>query len=637
MDSLLLTLFISTLVLLPFRSSSNSNTVDFQVGVILDSNSTVGRIGESCISMALADFYSVHQDYKTRLLLHFRDSNQSVVDAAAAALDLLQHVRVDAIIGPQNSAQVNFVMNLGDRAQVPIVSFSATSPSLVPRAPFFVQTSQSDAFQVQAIASIIEAFKWNQVVVINEDTDYGHGIIPYLSNALKDVNARISYRSVVPKSASDDFISKELYKMMGMETRVFVVHASLSLGTRLFPKLNELGMNSPGYAWIVTSGLTDLFHSMDLEVVESMQGFLGVKPLVPNSRQLRSFSGRWIRTFLGQNPDSEVTEASIFGIWAYDTLWALAMAAESIGSTKPNMVKNNNSGISNAANPFALESSDTGPKLHDALLGTRFPGLAGEFKLVNGQLEQTPYQIVNFDGNNERLVATWRPYVENHNKGNNAYFPPKVKFRSIIWPGDSTVAPKGWQLPVNGKFLRVGVPQKPGFNEFLKVEIDPTTNAVQVSGYYKQVFESVMAALPYVVIPEYVAYPFFDANGSAVGNYNGLVYQVSQQEQFDAAIGDITITYERSMNVDFTMPFADGGVSCIVPVIHEDPNNGFKIFTLLSKRLWATAVVFYLANALAVWILGRRILANATEPPGQHPGMICYFPCFPGENISLFF
>ncbi|XP_073138105.1 glutamate receptor 2.8-like [Henckelia pumila] len=644
MDSLLLPLFV-TLVLLQLplgaaqSSSNNNSTVDFHVGVILDSNSTVvGRIGESCVSMALADFYSVHRDYKTRLVLHFRDSNQSVVDAAAAALDLLQHERVDAIIGPQSSEQVNFVMNLGNRTQVPIVSFSATSPSLAPRAQFFVQTSQSDAFQAKAIASIIQNFKWNQVVVINEDTEYGNGIIPYLFNALNDVNARISYRSVVPKYASDDFISKELYKMMGMQTRVFVVHASLSLGTKLFPKLRELGMNSAGYAWIVTSGLTDLFHFMDLEVVESMQGFLGVKPLVPNSRKLRSFSHRWVRTFHRENPDLKlVTETSIFGLWAYDTLWALAMAAESIGSTNPNLVTNKlNRGISiNAANPFALESSDTGPKLHDALLGTRFNGLAGEFKLVNGQLMQTPYQIVNFDGNHERLVATWTPYVENQKETINSYFTPKVKFGPIIiWPGDSTEAPKGWQIPVNGNRLRVGVPLKPGFNEFLTVEIVPTTKEVQVSGCYKQVFDHVIASLPYAIVPKFVAYPFFDANGSAIGNYNDFVNQVSKQERFDAAIGDITITYERSLNVDFTMPYVEGGVTCIVPITREYHYNRFTIFTLFRIDLWITAVVLYLANALAISILGRRILSESTEQLGQHPGMIGYFPFFPGQGLN---
>lgn len=49
-----------------------------------------------------------------------------------AALGLLNDVGVDAIIGPQTSSEASFVIGLGDRANVPIISFSATSPSLHP-------------------------------------------------------------------------------------------------------------------------------------------------------------------------------------------------------------------------------------------------------------------------------------------------------------------------------------------------------------------------------------------------------------------------------------------------------------------------------------------------------------------------
>nr|GMD55929.1 glutamate receptor 2.8-like [Ipomoea batatas] len=45
-------------------------------------------------------------------------------------LELLKAVKVDAIIGAQKSAQANFVMDLGDIAKVPVISFSATSTSL---------------------------------------------------------------------------------------------------------------------------------------------------------------------------------------------------------------------------------------------------------------------------------------------------------------------------------------------------------------------------------------------------------------------------------------------------------------------------------------------------------------------------
>ncbi|KAI3444603.1 hypothetical protein Pfo_001268 [Paulownia fortunei] len=640
MDFLLLFLSISLLVLpLITVQSSSSSTIDFQVGVILDldsPDSPVGQIGMRCLSMAHSEFYSVHRDYKTRLVLNVRDSNDSVVDAAAAALDLIQDVKVDAIIGPQKSTQVNFVMDLGNRARVPIISFSATSPSLVPQTPYFVQTAQSDANQVQAIASIVKAFQWSQVVIIYEDTEFGNGIMPYLSNALQDVNARVSYRSMFPKSASDDFISKELYKMMTMQTRVFVVHMSQSLGTRLFLKAKELGMMSEGYAWIVTSGLTDLFNLVDFDVVEAMQGVLGVKPLIPKSKELQSFAARYSRMSIQANKGLNPAETSIFGLWAYDTFWALAMAAERVGNSGTNAMKNEGNEYSGGL--FALGYSETGPKLLRALLATRFTGVAGEFNLVNGQLEQTPYQIVNVVGRDEREVGTWTPSGGISGDLNvnvtSFYSTSKGSFRTIIWPGDSTVAPRGWEFPVSGKKLRIGVPQKPGFNEFLKVEKDPQTNATKVSGYYKEVFDSVMAALPYAVPFEYTAYPFFNPDGSRAGSYDDLVYQVSLQELYDAALGDITITANRSIYADFTLPYAEGGVTSIVPIKYEDVSDVFTFLQPLTKELWLTTAAFYISTALAIWILGSRIITSSRDSAGQHAGMICYFPFFPGEGIE---
>lgn len=47
-----------------------------------------------------------------------------------AATDLIKNVQVKAIIGPQTSSQAQFVMELGNKAHMPILSFSATSAFL---------------------------------------------------------------------------------------------------------------------------------------------------------------------------------------------------------------------------------------------------------------------------------------------------------------------------------------------------------------------------------------------------------------------------------------------------------------------------------------------------------------------------
>lgn len=60
--------------------------VKVKVGVVLDFNFSFGKMGLSCISMALADFYSCGSHYKTRVTLNTIDSNGTVVGAAAAGL-----------------------------------------------------------------------------------------------------------------------------------------------------------------------------------------------------------------------------------------------------------------------------------------------------------------------------------------------------------------------------------------------------------------------------------------------------------------------------------------------------------------------------------------------------------------------
>ena len=65
-------------------SAQKNTTIPVNVGVVLDMDTWIGKMGLSCISMALSDFYSSHSDYKTRIVLNNRDSKKDVVGAAAA-------------------------------------------------------------------------------------------------------------------------------------------------------------------------------------------------------------------------------------------------------------------------------------------------------------------------------------------------------------------------------------------------------------------------------------------------------------------------------------------------------------------------------------------------------------------------
>ncbi|CAN6722051.1 unnamed protein product [Malus baccata var. baccata] len=193
--------------------------------MVVNSDTKSGKMLLSCISMAVSDFYASQSAYKTRLVLHKRKSPFDVVVTASAALDLIKNARVQAIMGPESSTQTNFVISLGDKAQVPIISYSATSPTLTSiRSEYFFRATLNDSSQVKAISAIIKAFGRREVVPIYVDNAFGEGVIPYLSNALQEVDARIPYRSVISPTATDDQIATKLYKLKGMQTQVFIVH-----------------------------------------------------------------------------------------------------------------------------------------------------------------------------------------------------------------------------------------------------------------------------------------------------------------------------------------------------------------------------------------------------------------------------
>ncbi|KAJ8634703.1 hypothetical protein MRB53_008970 [Persea americana] len=587
------------------KSLGSSRTV-FDVGVVLDLRTPLGKMSESCISMALADFYTAHTNYTTQLKLHWRDSNQDNVDTASMALDLLNNVQVKAILGPQTSSQVQFVAEVGNKANVPILSFSSTSPLLSTiQTPYFTRTALSDSCQVKAIAAVVKAFEWREVVQVCQDNPNGYGITPYLTDALQEVEARVPYRSVISHLMTDDQIAQELYKMETMQTRVFIVHLSPSLSSRLFLKANEIGMMSEGYVWIITYGLANHLDSMNSSVIQSMQGVLGVKPYFPKSKELDNFTVRWKRKFFNENPNLDRVKLNIFGLWAYDTVWALAKAVEKVQKTR-------------------LGVSAMGPKLRDVILKTNFNGLSGQFNLNNGQLESSAFEIVNVIGKGDRVVGFWTP-IQGLNKKLNAnkktYSTAKVDLNQIIWPGEPMSVPKGWVIPTSGKKLKIGVPKTSGFAGFVHYELDPETNQTKFWGYSIEVFQAAVDRLPYAIEYEFTVYQ--DADGKPKGSYNDLIDQV-YFKNYDAVVGDVTITANRTRFVDFTLPYTESGVKMLV-LAKENESKAWIFSKPLRLDMWLMTGFFFFFTGFVVWALEHRVNDEFRGPPHHQICVMLWF------------
>ncbi|CAL5424798.1 unnamed protein product [Camellia sinensis] len=581
------------------QSGSSSNlggaVNEIKVGVILDMGSWVGKVVHSCIAMAISDFYAVNTPhYKTRVVLHIRDSNGEPLLALSAALDLIENIKVQAmIIGPETLLEDKLLALLGDTAKIPIISF-ATSPYST-HYPYSVQIKPDEIIEFKGIADIVGSFGWRNVILVHEDTvtDCGREILPFLVNTFEEISMHISYTSSISYSATNDQILEELHKLKTIQTTVYIVHMSPPLSSRLFLNVKRLGMMGEGHAWIVTAITMNLLHTMDSSSIESMQGGLGFKSYIPGSSELHNFTVRWRREFHIQDPSFEVAELNAFGIWVYDAIWALAV--EKVKKSSPSTRDSHQRGMGpNLMDLPNIGASQSGSMLLKEILQSRIVGLSGEFQLLNGRLIFKAFEMVNVIDRGERRVGFWTP-TDGIKK---QMYPSNSGLEAIVWPGGSTTTPKGWLVRMSGKRLRIGVPLT-RFKELINVNHNPQTNATTVTGFCVDVFNAAIETLQYELPHEF--FPFEDANGQMAGTYNDLLDQVYLQ------------------NYDAT----DMGIGRVAQV--DMKKNMWIFLKPLDSDLWLASAGFFILTGFVVWLIERPINEEFQGSRAQQIGTVLWF------------
>lgn len=171
---------------------------------------------------------------------------------------------VVAAIGPQSSGIAHIISHVVNELHVPLLSFGATDPTLSAlQFPYFLRTTQSDYFQMQAIADLVEYYKWREVIAIFVDDDYGRNGISALGDALAKNRASIAYKAAFTPGAPISDINDLLVGVNLMESRVYVVHVNPDTGLRVFDVAKHLGMMTNGYVWIATEWLSSVMDSSE--------------------------------------------------------------------------------------------------------------------------------------------------------------------------------------------------------------------------------------------------------------------------------------------------------------------------------------------------------------------------------------
>ena len=74
-------------------------------------------------------------------------------------------------------------------------------------------------------------------------------------------------------------------------------------------------------------------------------------------------------------------------------------------------------------------------------------------------------------------------------------------------------------------------------------------------------------------------------------------------QEYDIAVADITIRYNRSLYVDFTVPYTESGVGMIVPVKENVMKDVWLFLKPLSTEMWIGSIILFMYTGVVVWLL----------------------------------
>ena len=451
------------------------------------------------------------------------------------ALQLMEN-DVVAAVGPQSSGIAHVISHVVTELHVPLLSFGATDPTLSAlQYPYFVRTTQSDYYQMYAIADFVDYNRWREVIAIFVDDDNGRNGISVLGDAMSKKRAKISYKAALPVGANKSDISDLLNEVNLMESRVYVLHVNPDSGLSIFSIAKQLRMMSNGYVWIATDWLPSVLDSSetsDPDTMNLLQGVVAFRHHIPDTDLKKSFLSK-----LKSRKDKETSSFNSYAFYAYDSIWLVARGLDAFLNEGGNISFSSDPRLHDTTGSMlhlaSLRTFDGGSQFLQTILRTNFTGVSGEIGFdMDKNLIHPAYDVLNIAGSGSRRIGYWSNYSGLsvvapeilHTKSSNNSSTSNQPLYSVIWPGDSKTTPRGWVFPNNGKPLRIAVPNRVSYKEFVAKDKNPPG----VQGYCIDVFEAALNLLPYPVPRQYILY----GNGERNPSYNELADQIAQNVSF---------------------------------------------------------------------------------------------------------
>ena len=147
--------------------------------------------------------------------------------------------------------------------------------------------------------------------------------------------SRISHNLALPVQYNLNDIADLLNKLRFLGRRVYIVHVDPDPRLRIFT-VAKLMMTS-NYVWFATDWLSttvDSFSPMNRTSLTALQGVVTLRKHIPESSRKRAVMSRWKKM---QQDGLASSELNVYGLYAYDTVWAVAHSIENFMNENRNI------------------------------------------------------------------------------------------------------------------------------------------------------------------------------------------------------------------------------------------------------------------------------------------------------------
>nr|XP_043621708.1 glutamate receptor 3.7 [Erigeron canadensis] len=581
--SRLLILLLGIIIINICAYSKRPDTVN--VGAIFSFDSVIGKAAKIGMESAVID---VNNDSRilngTLFNLFMEDTNCSVFHSSIEAFQMLER-NVVALIGPQSSTVAHMISQIANGLQVPIISYAATDPTLSSlQFPYFFRTTQTDSYQMAAMANLIDFYGWKEVLAIYIDDEYGRNGIFSLDDEVEKRESKISYKFALPTNYNLNDITDVLNKTIPLGPRVYIVHINPDRALRIFEVANKLNMMTSDYVWLTTDWLcTTLasFSPKNQEFLRIIEGVVGLCQHTPQASKVKNFG------------------LNVYGSYAYDTVWTVAHTIDTFLNQDMDMTF---SAVSSQIGK--LKIFNNGKQFVKILSESNFNGLTGPIHFNEDRnLVPRGYKVFNMAKLEIQSVGYWSnhsglsiepPESLKVNKSSSSGLNDKLGV--VTWPGGKTDRPRGWVIGDVERPLRIGIPKRHSFAEFV-TELSNHT----IEGYCIDVFKEALKLVPYELPYKFV--PFGD--GRSNPSYDRLVKLVTD-DVFDGAVGDIAIVTNRTKIVDFTQPYATSGLVIVIP-INNSKGSAWVFLRPFTVEMWCVTAAAFVLIAFVIWLLEHRV------------------------------